>query len=35
MLAVAFENMKKDEMYDSIKPKKAKKEAKETAKIEN
>ena len=35
MLAVAFENMKKDEMYDAVKPKKVKKEIKETAKTEN
>ena len=32
MLAVAFENMKKDEMYDSVMPKKT--EVRETVKIE-
>ena len=32
MLAVAFENMKKDEMYDSVMPKKT--EVIETVKIE-
>ena len=35
MLAVAFENLKKEEMYDAVKPKQVKEEIEETAKIEN